>query len=275
MPQNALQRQEGGRRTRQGHHAEAPLISVITVVYNGSKSITPTVNSVATQTFHNYELIVVDGASTDGTVDALNQMDDKIDYWVSEPDAGIYDAMNNGIKLARGEWLYFLNSGDTFVSPRVLERIAAFLEQSSAPIVVGYVNVLDDGNAAGRFPLGIASSHSIRELFRNRFCHQALFIRRKSYQEVGGFDARFPTFADFFAFCRISKRLGGFEQVPIEIANFDLFGASSDYRKSLPLYRERERIFNQLGEKKSPPAYLIGMARAFAYRYKRMVSSKR
>src|SRR5450432_3085742 len=90
----------------------APLVSVVTVVYNGAAQLRSTIESVLGQKRDDIEYIIVDGGSTDGTIDILRGLDDRIDYWISEPDAGIYDAMNKGIHLARGKFVHHLNIGD-------------------------------------------------------------------------------------------------------------------------------------------------------------------
>ena len=97
-----------------------PKISVITVVYNDKEGLEKTIQSVLSQTYGNVEYIVVDGRSTDGTVDVIKKYEQEIDIWVSEPDEGIYDAMNKGIKMASGEWLNFMNAGDVFYDENVL-----------------------------------------------------------------------------------------------------------------------------------------------------------
>lgn len=100
-------------------------ISIITICYNSSKTIEQTILSVLGQTYQNYEYIVIDGGSTDGTVDILHKYSRKIN-WISEPDRGIYDAMNKGIRLSKGEWLNFMNAGDCFASNDVLEKIFSY-----------------------------------------------------------------------------------------------------------------------------------------------------
>lgn len=100
-----------------------PLISVITVSYNAVATIEQTILSVINQTYPNIEYIIIDGGSKDGTIDIIRKYADQIAYWVSEPDEGIYDAMNKGIKIATGEWINFMNCGDSFLDMKVLNKI--------------------------------------------------------------------------------------------------------------------------------------------------------
>src|SRR3990172_7180600 len=110
---------EGGLRTKgiyRKSQEERPLISVITVVYNGAKYIEQTIQSVINQTYDNIEYIIVDGASTDNTLKIINKYEDRIDYWISEADSGLWNAMNKGVRLATGDILNFLNSDDFYIT---------------------------------------------------------------------------------------------------------------------------------------------------------------
>ncbi|WP_219995008.1 glycosyltransferase family 2 protein [Thermodesulfovibrio sp. Kuro-1] len=102
---------------------ELPLITVITVVLNGEKYLEQTIQSVINQTYPNVEYIIIDGGSTDGTLDIIKKYEDYIDYWVSEKDRGIYDAMNKGVKVALGSWIGFLGSGDFYFSSALVDYV--------------------------------------------------------------------------------------------------------------------------------------------------------
>jgi glycosyltransferase involved in cell wall biosynthesis len=136
-------RDEGGLRT-QGYLKKSsdykPLISIITVVFNDEKHLEQTIQSVLNQRYDNVEYIIIDGRSTDGTLDIIKKYEEQLDYWISEKDTGIYDAMNKGIELVTGNWINFMNGGDTFYNDDVLSNVYSELKDEFM-VVSGYVSI--------------------------------------------------------------------------------------------------------------------------------------
>ena len=125
---------------------EKPLISIITVVLNGEKQLDRTIQSVLYQTYNNIEYIIIDGGSTDRTIDIISKYKKTIDYWACEKDDGLYDAMNKGIDIATGEWINFMNAGDEFYSYSVLTNIFDNQNHQETEIIYGNHEIiyLDD-----------------------------------------------------------------------------------------------------------------------------------
>ena len=150
--------------------------SIITVNYNNKDGLRATIESVVSQTFRDFEFIVIDGGSTDGSVDVLKEYDDKITYWVSEPDKGIYNGMNKGIAKATGDYLNFMNSGDCFYDDNVLQRVTDY--NSQADFIVGrdyhYNERLQRGHASIQPP-----RTTMMHFFVATLDHQSSFIRRE------------------------------------------------------------------------------------------------
>ena len=150
--------------------------SIITVNYNNKDGLRATIESVVSQTFRDFEFIVIDGGSTDGSVDVLKEYNDKITYWVSEPDKGIYNGMNKGIAKATGDYLNFMNSGDCFYADDVLQRVADY--NSQADFIVGrdyhYNERLQRGHASIQPP-----RTTMMHFFVATLDHQSSFIRRE------------------------------------------------------------------------------------------------
>ncbi|RXK80444.1 glycosyltransferase [Chlorobaculum sp. 24CR] len=167
-----------------------PLISVITIVYNGVMDIERTLNSVASQSYKNIEYIVVDGCSTDGTVDVIKKYKNSIDVWVSEKDQGISDAFNKGIKMTSGEYLIFMNCGDIFHSDDVVNNVIPCL--LSNPCAVVYGNALVGGKC-------INTDHSrilLKRFLSNPICHQAVFVPAIIHQSIL-YDTKYRYSMDF------------------------------------------------------------------------------
>lgn len=170
-------------------------ISIITINYNNSSGLDKTIQSVINQTYSNYEYIIIDGGSTDGSVQTINKYLDIINYWVSEKDNGIYHAMNKGIRASKGEYLLMLNSGDYLVDETVLERVA--LLELQQKIVYGNV-IWDDGRKKfnGYFP----SNLTFKYFIDHSLGHQAAFIKRSVHDVVGLYDESLKIVSDWKVF---------------------------------------------------------------------------
>jgi len=181
-----LARIQGGKRLRvtslEGVQM-LPLISVITVVYNGSAQLRATIESVLQQKRDDLEYIVVDGDSTDGTRDVLLSFNSQLDYWVSEPDAGIYDAMNKAINLARGQFIYHLNIGDRLL------RIPGVLNEPVPEDVICIAGVVQTSANGLHIP-----SAGVALRFHNTLHHQGCFYRKTPELR---YDLRYKVFSDF------------------------------------------------------------------------------
>lgn len=199
-----------------------PWLSVITVCFNASKVLPPTVASLRAQDAPSIEWVVVDGASTDGSADWLRAQ--QPDHFLSEPDAGIYDAMNKAIDLATGDWLFFLNAGDALADADALADVAAVLRQlgDSGPDML-WGDVLYTGARGTRR----RRFHWVtrRRLLFGDLCHQAVFVRRSLVLQLGKFDASLRYNADFDWFLRAFRSGAQLQYLHRDIALFDDAGA--------------------------------------------------
>lgn len=183
-------------------------VSIITVCYNSSKTIRDTINSMVNQTYTNIEYIIVDGSSTDGTIDIVKTFGSGIAKFISEPDNGIYDAMNKGIKLATGDIIGILNSDDIYADAYVIsDVIKQFNENPTLDVLYGnliYVKK-NDTNKKVRY-------WKSKPYFKNFFeygnvpPHPTLYVRKHVYKKVGMFDIRYKLTADYEFMLRLFKK---------------------------------------------------------------------
>ena len=215
------------------HHK--PLISIITVVYNGEKYLEETIQSVINQTYDNVEYIIIDGRSTDGTLEIIKKYEDRIDYWVSEKDKGIYDAMNKGIELSTGDWINFMNAGDSFYENSVLEKL--FTQNDLKDIGILYGNhVIKNENNSEVIQIDVKEYNWKRNI---PFCHQSLFVRT-SLQKNNLFDLQFKISADYDQFMRLKYQDVQILHLPLVISIYLDGGISSVSREKL--IKEQYRI---------------------------------
>lgn len=171
-------------------------VSIITVTYNAKGCLEETIKSVLSQTYTNIEYIIIDGGSSDGTLDIINRYKHMISKVVSEKDSGIYDAMNKGVKIATGEIIYFLNADDRLYDTEVVTSIIEkFLENCDIKVIYGnviYVNKNDGTRKLRRY------GHITRDsLLYEDLCHQAVFVKRFLFLEIGNFDIKYKIVADY------------------------------------------------------------------------------
>lgn len=153
----------------------APLVSIVTVVFNAEAYIKKTIESVLAQSYRNIDYIIIDGGSNDKTIEIVKSFGDRL-TWISEKDNGIYDAMNKGLKLAKGEWINFLNGGDYFYDHLVLDKVFSELGLENYNFIYGdSINVR--GETQKYISATVISRSSLR--YSSGLCHQALFVRKK------------------------------------------------------------------------------------------------
>lgn len=197
-------------------------ITVVTVARNVCQALRQTMDSVLQQDYENVEYIVVDGASTDGTVSMLESVDCPYLKWISEPDSGIYNAMNKAIGMATGEYVIFMNAGDLFASDDVLSRV--FEKPEQADIIYGHVEKKDK---QGVWQVKKAEQpHNSHRMF---FCHQSCFVRRELLQRYC-FDERYRYSADFKLIKTLFLAGHTFVLKDVVVARFDTNGVSNTRR---------------------------------------------
>lgn len=203
-----------------------PKVTVVTVVRNAPAALCVTAESVLSQTYGNVEYVIVDGASTDGTADFARSLGDKVDVLISEPDKGIYDAMNKGVRAASGEWVIFMNAGDTFYSADTIARVFDSADYSGCGVVYGDVA---KRNAEGE--LVVKKAGAPCNSHRMFFCHQSAFYRRSDIL-AEEFDISHRMSADIHQVKRLYKKGVRFCQTDIPVAVFDTGGVSNVRRSA-------------------------------------------
>lgn len=234
-------------------------ISVITVCFNAVNTIADTLESVATQTNPDIEHIVVDGASTDGTLDVIKRHGKRVARLVSEPDKGIYDAMNKGLLLATGEIIGFLNADDVYADTRVLERVSTIMEAEKLDALFGDAEFVSPARP----------DRPLRRYRSERFrperiawgwmpAHPALFLRRQVYERFGSFRTDYRIAGDFELVARMFH--GGtlsYRHVPEVLVRMRTGGVSTGgWRNTILLNREVLRACRENGIPTSLPKIL-------------------
>lgn len=216
------------------------LISIITVNYNNLEGLKKTFSSVFEQTYNEFEYIVIDGGSTDGSKDYIEEHKHKIDHWVSEPDKGIYNAMNKGIEVAKGEYLLFLNSGDTFFTEEALSFFIPFLnDKHKKDILYGNIAVISKTQWIKTYPEKLTFSYFVKDTLP----HPASLIKRACFNEFL-FDENLKIASDWkFFMLGICKRKFSYLYINKVISSFYQDGISSKMPQLVA--QERQKVLNE------------------------------
>lgn len=194
-------------------------ISIVTVVYNGVESLERTILSVINQTYYNIEYIIIDGGSTDGTQDVIKKYEEKISYWVSERDKGIYDAMNKGIMAATGAYILFMNCGDKIYNFNTLENLFSY--DTDQDVIYGDTYLDTDGEKS------FSKSKSIDKIkYGMPFCHQSVFVKLGIIKKRN-FSLKYSLASDYDFFMFLySEGIFSFKKTDELISIYDNCGAS-------------------------------------------------
>ena len=224
------------------------ILSIITINRNNAAGLEKTLQSVAAQTFKEFEYVVVDGASTDGSVEVIKRYESKFAHlkWISEPDKGIYNAMNKGIRMASGDYIQILNSADCLAAPEVTERLLAELERQGNPAILY-------GNMVKCFPDGrrmvdkcfAGQEITMLGMFTGTLNHDPAYIRRDLFEKYGYYDESLKIVSDWKWYLQ-AIILGGEkpQYVDMDVTLFDMTGIS-ETNKELD-GAERKQVLEQL-----------------------------
>lgn len=216
-----------------------PKISIITINYNNLDGLKRTVESVVTQTWQEFEYIVIDGGSTDGSAEYIKTQSANIDYWVSEPDKGIYNAMNKGILKATGEYLLFLNSGDHLFSDEVLYKNYQFI--SEYDIVYFNVNMVKENTS---WIVMHPDKLRFSDFYSNGLNHQSVLIRKTLFDSVGLYDENLKIVSDWkFFILALFKHNCSYLNINKMLSTYYIDGMS--YRLREEHLKERSQVLQE------------------------------
>ena len=227
-------------------------LSIITINFNNASGLKQTLDSVAAQTYRNFEHIIVDGASTDGSVDVIRVYESTLASslspfasnlkWISEKDTGIYNAMNKGIKMATGEYLLFLNSGDYLINENVLENV--FSDDCVADILCARCNVSNNGKVV--WTSNPPENVTFGTLYMVGLAHQSTFIRKSLFEQYGYYDESFRYNADIeFWYRSIIEKCATTQRIDTITTDYNLDGISATKKNDPVFIEEHKRILSK------------------------------
>ena len=219
----------------------APKISIITINFNDKIGLQRTFDSVFQQEFEDFEYIVIDGGSNDGSKELIEENADKISFWISESDKGIYNAMNKGIKAAKGEYLLFLNSGDHFYTEKSLSIASQYLGVEE--IIYSDLNVINNNE---KKILKYPKSLSLLHFIQSSLPHPSTFIKKTAFDQYGFYDENLKFVSDWKWFLlAICSQKATYKHIEEIISTFYMDGISSNIENLTKLEQESESVFDE------------------------------
>lgn len=216
-------------------------LSIITINYNNKDGLQKTINSVITQTYKDFEWIIIDGGSTDGSKELIEKYADYITYWVSEPDKGIYNAMNKGILASQGEYLYFLNSGDLLYNKDTLSDI--FKREYISDVLYG-----NNKNCKNHIEISETiyfSQLSLKTFIKGTISHQVAFFRKECFKDYL-YDEKYKFCSDSKHFIYLMINGYKFEYLDFFVASVDISGCTAQKANLEVMKEEKKAIINEL-----------------------------
>lgn len=224
-------------------------LSIITINYNNADGLRKTLASVAAQTYRDIEHVIVDAASTDGSVEVIKEYADKAGYpvlWSSEPDGGVYAGMNKGIKRATGDYIQILNSGDILFAPNVTERMFAALPEGVSILYGNMLKSYDGKTIVNRDTCGsgMYTPESFLYFYKGTLNHDCAYIRRDLFDKYGLYNEDMKICSDWEWYVK-AIALGGEKAVytDIDVTIFDMNGVSESHGKNAELIKKERREY--------------------------------
>lgn len=224
-------------------------LSIITICYN-EPNLEETCKSIVNQTWQDFEWIVIDGGSNKETLDIFEKYKNRIDKFISEPDNGIYNAYNKGLKLATGKYLSFMNAGDSFYNKDVLKIFDCISNANDADVYYGECELsINDNinNAISNYPKILSEDFFIL----SNICTQGMFIAKHLFEIFGGFNENYKICADYEKWLEFFTNKKRFEYLPIIVAKYDLNGISSNKKTKNKTSNERLEIRSKFFSQKN------------------------
>ena len=221
-------------------------LSIIIPTFNSGKTLKCCLDSIVVQTYEDYEVLVMDGASDDNTISIAQSYKDERIRVYSEPDKGIYDAMNKGIDKSSGRWIYFLGSDDRLLNPQVLEKVSIYMDDSYDVVY---------GEVESQLPDIHRGVWTLSTIHANR-CHQAIFYNRRYYDNGLRYNLKYCLLADYDInlswFLQPDKYV--YKHIPVIVAYYSMEGLSSKYRDTI-FYNDYEQLLLKYGNNSLTPKY--------------------